>query len=281
MLSKNLFLSVSTLLGLAQGAVLLEERTNGCNADNCLRALLRYSAQAVPFCSSYISIPVVTVTVTGSATATQTATITIPTTAFATATSVTVVDVTTTVSAPIIAPRDVVFGQFATVAARDAPLPTYVSQYPASRVSSACSCLSVTPSTRTISTTITSTASTTLSVTSTETDTVTTTTTSYDTVATVTVNNLCSVGYNAAGNGEGNVVVRVTATSAADCCAQCQIGTNCVANAYVGGICQLLTRSTTAGSLQITNQCPLGTTMYSFGNPAVNGIVFAGPCGVN
>jgi hypothetical protein len=105
MLSKNLFLGVSTLLGLAQGAVLLEERgAKGCNADNVLRALLRFSTDAVPFCSSYIHIPVVSVTVTGSATATQTvctpcsldppitklfkATTTIPTTVFATSTSV-------------------------------------------------------------------------------------------------------------------------------------------------------------------------------------------------
>jgi hypothetical protein len=73
MLSKSLFLGVSTLLGLAEGAVLLEERAaKGCNADNVLRALLRFSTDAVPFCSSYINIPVVSVTVTDSATDTQT-----------------------------------------------------------------------------------------------------------------------------------------------------------------------------------------------------------------
>ena len=52
-----------------------------CNADNVLRALQRYSAQASPFCSTYTQPP------------------------------------------------------------PNQPLPTYVSQYPASRVSSGCSCL--------------------------------------------------------------------------------------------------------------------------------------------
>ncbi len=38
--------------------------SGGCNADNVLRALRRFSASAVPFCSSYINIPKRTVTVT-------------------------------------------------------------------------------------------------------------------------------------------------------------------------------------------------------------------------
>ncbi|MCJ1323170.1 hypothetical protein MMC15_008524 [Xylographa vitiligo] len=73
-----------------------------CNADNCMRAILRYSPQAVEFCHDYISIAPVTTTITA--------------------------------------------------------LPSYISQYPASRVSSACSCLQASPSISTL-VTITATSS--------------------------------------------------------------------------------------------------------------------------
>ncbi|KAL9039881.1 MAG: hypothetical protein Q9214_004699 [Letrouitia sp. 1 TL-2023] len=77
----------------------------GCNADNVLRALQRFSASASPFCSTY------------------------------------------------------------TLPPPDQPLPTYVSQYPASRVSSGCSCLITPTTTSTTQSTTLTTSTTTLSTT--------------------------------------------------------------------------------------------------------------------
>lgn len=89
-----------------------------CNSDNVLRALQANSASATPFCSSFIDIPVKTIfkSVAG---------------VKATTTTVTTTHVST------IIPNFL------------SPLPTYVSQYSTSQVSSACSCLSVPTSTDT------------------------------------------------------------------------------------------------------------------------------------
>lgn len=61
---KTLTSSVALLLfsSAINCSPLLEERTDGtgCNADNCLRALRRFSVEAIPFCSAYISVPVIT-----------------------------------------------------------------------------------------------------------------------------------------------------------------------------------------------------------------------------
>ncbi|KAL8707616.1 MAG: hypothetical protein Q9220_007403 [cf. Caloplaca sp. 1 TL-2023] len=89
-----------------------------CNSDNVLRALQANRASATPFCSSFIDIPVSTIfkSVAGVKATTTT--------------------ITTTRTSTIIS-------NFLS------PLPTYVSQYSTSQVSSACSCLSVPTSTET------------------------------------------------------------------------------------------------------------------------------------
>lgn len=141
--------------------------SNGCNADNVLRALRRYSTEASPFCATFIqSTATVTVTPTSvvpgtvyetitvqgptetsliqstkTATVTETTTSTsltvIPTTLITSTTSTTASTLTT------ISTTTVNYENIANPIRRDAatPLPSYVSQYPVERVSSACSCL--------------------------------------------------------------------------------------------------------------------------------------------
>lgn len=41
---------------------IVPEPTQICNADNVLRALRRFSTDAIPFCSDYLGFPKVTVT---------------------------------------------------------------------------------------------------------------------------------------------------------------------------------------------------------------------------
>lgn len=272
MLHNNVLLGVSALVCLAQGAVLVEERA-ACQVDNVVRALRRFSTDAIPFCSSYIKIPVVTVTITGSVTATNTATITIPTTTFATSTSVTVLDVTTTAQ---VAKRGAIFGRYRPSAVGQ--LPTYVSQYPASRISSACSCLSILPSTTTTSTTATSMTTATASVTSTETDTVTTTTTSYDVVATEIANNICGVSYSSYSLSTSYYSIHSQATSTLDCCQQCQNKSDCLVNHFDGGICELVINTNSSPNMILS--CPSGTMTTYFGRAVSGGTVFAGPCAI-
>ncbi|RKU48444.1 hypothetical protein DL546_001157 [Coniochaeta pulveracea] len=105
------FIAFSALLvGLNHGAPNLVER-NGCNADNALRALraTQRAPLATTFCRAYIDIPTVTVTVTA----------------------------TPSVALERLGRRSSV------------PVPDFMSQYPASRISSACSCLSLPPATTT------------------------------------------------------------------------------------------------------------------------------------
>ncbi|KAI9852322.1 MAG: hypothetical protein M1838_001027 [Thelocarpon superellum] len=103
----------------------IEERS-GCNADNCLRALRRHSILASPFCETFLAIPTpVTTTYVG----------------------------TGPVSTTTISSTDTHTVFIGGSHLESIPLPTYVSQYPASRVSSGCSCLSVAISTDTVTAT--------------------------------------------------------------------------------------------------------------------------------
>lgn len=192
---------------------------------------------------------------------------------------------------------EITFGVFPSVAARaEQPLPSYVSQYPASRVSSACSCLDIPTGTATVLSTATVLVSQTVSVTTTSTETILSTATTLVrpltipeytyanakpqvSVATVTAGS-CTQGYDTSGNGVGNTVISVNSPDKNDCCAQCQARVNCVANAFIQvDFCQLLLRGSSVGAVEVTDQCPLGTNDYPFVNPSPNGRVFAGPCG--
>ncbi|RPB13998.1 hypothetical protein P167DRAFT_564189 [Morchella conica CCBAS932] len=187
---KTLTSSVALLLfsSAINCSPLLEERTDGtgCNADNCLRALRRFSVEAIPFCSAYISVPVITTVV-----ATTTPVITV--TSYATITS----PVVNRRAAATLAAREevevaaesVIFALeegAGVIERREIAIPSFVSEYPASRISSACSCMPIVTAT----TSVTSTAPT---ATATSTATV-----------TVDPRSKCEVAYATSGNGSGN-----------------------------------------------------------------------------
>ncbi|PUU73644.1 hypothetical protein B9Z19DRAFT_1068808 [Tuber borchii] len=236
---------ISALLVLLAAAVVQGTPVAGsCNADNVLRALRRFSSEAIPFCSSYINVPTIT-----------------------TSTTYTAGTITTTATATLVvnkreAEEDIVFGLPVgdeSLARRDGPapaLPSYVSQYPPERVSSACSCMTIP--------TLTATATIPVTATATQTQTVT--------------GGSCDKTYNTYGNGSNNRVEIVPASSAKDCCQKCQARHDCVASAFVVSFCQhLVNQQATPGEL-VTPMCPLGVEDYHFGPPAP-GLVYAGPCG--
>ncbi|KAH8150388.1 uncharacterized protein LAJ45_05599 [Morchella importuna] len=264
---KTLTSSVALLLfsSAINCSPLLEERTDGtgCNADNCLRALRRFSVEAIPFCSAYISVPVITTVV-----ATTTPVITV--TSYATITS----PVVNRRAAATLAAREevevaaesVIFALeegAGVIERREIAIPSFVSEYPASRISSACSCMPIVTAT----TSVTSTAPT---ATATSTATV-----------TVDPRSKCEVAYATSGNGSGNHIENVKASGHLDCCQKCQNKLNCVASAYLGivGICQHLVNVKTVPYESVSDMCPLGLENYSFGKPSSKGIVYPGPCG--
>jgi hypothetical protein len=105
-----------------------------CTGNNVLRALRRYSDQAVPFCSDYI-----TQTVSPIATEVDVSTESTTTTIFTTTVLKSSSTLITTTSTPI---TTTTLSQMIVVDKRTAvPLPTYVSQYSPAQVNSACSCL--------------------------------------------------------------------------------------------------------------------------------------------
>jgi len=119
-----------------------------CTGNNVLRALRRYSDQAVPFCSGYI-----TQIVSPVATEVDVSTESTTTTTFTTTVLKFSSTLTTTTSTPI---TTTTLSQMMVVNKRTAvPLPTYVSQYSPAEVNSACSCLIGPLSTTTMSTSTT------------------------------------------------------------------------------------------------------------------------------
>ncbi|PWW80369.1 hypothetical protein C7212DRAFT_342065 [Tuber magnatum] len=238
---------ISALLALSAATAVQGTPVSGsCNADNVLRALRRFSSQAIPFCSSYINVPTVT-----------------------TSTTYTVGTITTTSTATLVinkrqAEEDIVVFGLANggglVERRNDPapaLPSYVSQYPPERVSSACSCMTIP--------TLTATATVPVTATATETK--------------VVTGGNCQTTYNTAGNGVGNKVDVLRASSGQDCCEKCHAKLNCIASAFVGdGTCQHLINVQPAPGEPVTAMCPLGTKDYHFGAPKP-GLVYAGPCG--
>lgn len=172
-----LFTTLSVMLPFLTFAVgsPVEERDT-CNRDNVLRCLVSASATATPYCSSYLGKGVVT-----SYSATTTPTTTATTT------------VTITVTSPAVAKRDfeaattIYAGSPVTIAGPDttsvvlnrrmvearattAPAPSCLAQYSpaATRLTSACNCLSITSSTlTTVSTAPTTTTTSTVTATST------------------------------------------------------------------------------------------------------------------
>lgn len=105
--------SLAMLASVAAASPLLQERAQ-CNHDNLLRCLLATPTLATPYCISYLGLPT-PVTVTGT-----------------TVTPVVTSVITEGVTSTLVPRADAV-----------TPAQCLASTYPASRVSSACSCLSI------------------------------------------------------------------------------------------------------------------------------------------
>ncbi|KAI4094183.1 MAG: hypothetical protein L6R37_007297 [Teloschistes peruensis] len=112
------------------------------------------AASATKFCSSFISIPLQTATKTATTTTTPP-----PVTATATITAAAFITVTTTLGLPLTTNVNPPPGVTITVEKRTNPtLPPYLSVFASSKVSAACSCLSIKPATTTVPATNTVTA---------------------------------------------------------------------------------------------------------------------------
>ncbi|KAI9709613.1 MAG: hypothetical protein M1812_007661 [Candelaria pacifica] len=216
----------------------LEKRA--CNADNVLRALQANSASASPFCVSFNHIPTATVTVTP-------------------ATAHPVVKTTTVTFTRTIYPG----GR----ALESITLPYYVQTFPASRVSSGCSCLSVTPSPVTVSTNLPT-------ITSTTTATATKTLSGYCATATPYVG-AGSLGTGQQGQGIENPP---GINNAYDCCVKCQTGFpqyNCVVWIAGAGYCDILNEIPTSGG----STCAVSGETANVGISAgYDGLGGTGPC---
>ncbi|KAK0708458.1 hypothetical protein B0H67DRAFT_340811 [Lasiosphaeris hirsuta] len=167
-----------------------------------------------------------------------------------------------------------------------------LSRRPASSLSSVCSCLGVTATTVVTLETITASSTETDFSTSTSISTTTsidlevsvstitalsTTTTITDVVATsTTVVDYCDTTYSGNDPGTGDALVSLpSVASGRDCCLLCWITENCVAAAYPAG-CQLLIKITALDGAPTSPQCPLGIENYPFGPSP--GVIYRGPC---
>ncbi|KAK0615165.1 hypothetical protein B0T17DRAFT_619969 [Bombardia bombarda] len=278
--------------------------------ETCVAGL---AEQATAFCSSYLDIeavtvytstntPVVTVgateAVTTVITTTELTTSTTQTTGTVVATSISR-DVTTrtvTVTAvPTMAPRQLAD----TTTCVDLTKKNPTKHHKAPKLSAACSCLGISATTvfleATASVTSTETATETSVATeimsetsveievSTSTETSTRTLVEYATSTTIQTAvptiDYCGQMYIASGNGQGNAVSVVSATSGRDCCEKCRATQNCVASTFSGGQCQLLTKRVQLAGAPTSDLCPLGIEDYNFGPVIAGGVVYAGSCG--
>ncbi|KAL0929874.1 uncharacterized protein CTRU02_215083 [Colletotrichum truncatum] len=147
MLLKKFFLGGLLLLGPVEASPYLQKRANECNRDNLFRCLIdtRYTVQAVAYCSGLSPFTTTVKTVTATSTRaittivgrTETNTITSTTTVFTT--TVPVATETITRLAPT--KRDV--EERAAAPASPPKCVTSGTSYPASRITSACSCIGV------------------------------------------------------------------------------------------------------------------------------------------
>ncbi|KAF6236361.1 hypothetical protein HO173_005452 [Letharia columbiana] len=161
------FTALSLLLALSGSAFSAPAPENDLkirNVDECkavtviISVLSQYKASATSFCSSFISIPVKTVTSATTTTSTPkpstvTSTITVTPKVSVTATTTTTPTVIYSItSAPA---KRAISPKLAERNINNQPIPSYVSAFASSEISSACSCLSISPSTTTVKTTST------------------------------------------------------------------------------------------------------------------------------
>ncbi|KAG7006090.1 hypothetical protein G7Y79_00016g040750 [Physcia stellaris] len=187
------------------------------------------SASATKFCSSFISIPLRTSTTVSTTTLTPAP---VTTTTVVTVSTTTVV--TSTLGLPVTTPP-------AAKEKRGGSLPVYVSAYASSKISAACSCLSITPATTTVKTTSTVTAP---ALTATVTSTTTSTSTSTSTVLGVASQclpaaisaspvSLIQPGLEGIAGTAEQVRSGFPINNVQDCCSACYLATSsCVAFTY-------------------------------------------------
>ncbi|KAI4087687.1 MAG: hypothetical protein LQ339_008847 [Xanthoria mediterranea] len=214
----------------------------------------RISASATKFCSSFLSIPLQTVT--NVATITAQAPVTTTT---ATATVSTGIVVTTTLGLPLTTAAPATNKE-----KRAGTLPPYLAAFASQKVSSACSCLSITPAKTTIqnTATVTSAASTITAAT-----TVTSVSTSTSTVLGVAPECVPTAITNSPARlfQPGNVGIAGTAQEVGsrfpinnlqDCCSACYLDTNsCVAFTYGNFDNQQITYPEVLDNPSTTNTC--------------------------
>ncbi|MCJ1455814.1 hypothetical protein MMC28_006170 [Mycoblastus sanguinarius] len=282
-------------------APVIEKRDNECQiVDVVVSALKVVSQVAYPFCSTYISIPNVTSTVTFTTTVTPaavgvTATITpaaVVVTASATATS-TIASSTTTIYSH--------YTPAGTKEKRAAPtIPPYLSNFGASQVSKACSCLSIPAKTTTVTTTVGATlAPQTISAnitapaptstsTSTTTVTVAASSTTIPAICAPSAINVQSGVLSSEGNASPQEVIS-PATTVIDCCVACFNAANCLSYLFNPSCSLFILNAAPAGdqappSAAQAALCPVGVstqdTLFPAGistGPISNGFR-PGPC---
>ncbi|ERF76195.1 hypothetical protein EPUS_07395 [Endocarpon pusillum Z07020] len=252
---------------------LVTERTEGtCNRDNVLRALIdkRYIDEAIPFCSKYIKVPASTVTATTSC---QTVTITAIVDPLPVTTTI-----TPTVTVTATTPGSTVYSTYVPPyykEKRDEPVPAFVSQYPASRISSACSCLTITPSTTTVPCPIKTVATTikppapTITITASPPATTTTTVAGPATTLPALCNPSLFLDYRSGVDREGfGGLVQTSDATKQACCVACFRAGNCTAFQFRPDNppetrCEYYTRRSPTDPSNRKDICPLGVTIGS------------------
>ncbi|KAK3343375.1 hypothetical protein B0T25DRAFT_521534 [Lasiosphaeria hispida] len=278
-----------------------------CRYPLSLTCIEEVGAQAVAFCSSFLSLTatsfstnllVTTTTVVEIAvsqtTEISTSTTTSDTTITAVSTETDTSATSTATTTSYVPPEQQLPGKLKRRGPRKCPdlSKKPLSRRPALSLSSVCSCLGVTvttvvtleiitaSSTETdfsTSTSISTTTSTDLEVSVSTITTSSRTTTTTGVVATTTaLVDYCDITYAGHDPGTGDALISPPGVaSGRDCCLLCWITENCVAAAYPGA-CQLLVKITTLDGAPTSAQCPLGVEDYPFGPSP--GVVYRGPC---
>ncbi|KAK0657872.1 hypothetical protein B0T16DRAFT_69531 [Cercophora newfieldiana] len=295
-----------------------------CSVDGVLRyftcsrnvspvCAVELAEQAVEFCRDFLAVEPVTVTLTtvtpvDSSTIIETSTTSTTTTIETTTTELTTTLTTETstlltISTTFVNPPLTEKKKRTATAACPSIVSKNLLHHPASRLSRACSCLSVTPTTSTVTipaataptTTVLATSTTieTLIFSSTEVSTATSietlvssTTTTTTAVATFTLPPQCVdpplSGIFPAGTGN-QFQSEVIVSSVQECCALCYDTLNCVGAGYAsdGRTCNLLLKVQPQAGTGSSDQCPLGFDSTNSISSPVPGAVegaFLGPC---
>ncbi|KAK0750015.1 hypothetical protein B0T18DRAFT_389507 [Schizothecium vesticola] len=311
-------------LGLPLAAALRPNFLDACSVHSVLKyftcsrnispvCAAELGEQAVEFCRDFLAVKPVTTTLTTvtpvysstvvEASTTSTTTTTETTTTEFTTTRTTETSTSLTTSTTFVNPPSALKKKRSATASCPSLVSENLLHHPASRLSQACSCLGVTPTTSTVTiptatapmTTVLVTATTieTLIFSSTEVSTATSvetlvssTTTTSTAVATYTLPPQCVdpplSGIFSAGNGN-QFQSMVIVSSVQECCALCYDTLNCVGAGYAvtEGGCFLVLKVQPQAGTGSSDQCPLGFDSTSSLSTPVPGAIeggFPGPC---